>query len=209
MELDHERPIIAFFSEPLTKPLWSGLQTHLLSPALVKEFVAEFQRETNRLNAQRGQRSKAAQAELARTETEIRNVISAVKQGMLHASMRNALTELEERKAALEREIAATPSPPPLIHPNLAELYRRKVERLHESLNAEETRGEAAEALRSIVDEIRLVPKKDGALEIDLYGELGAILATTNDKTASGRPRSGHSTLLVAGEGFEPSTFRL
>ena len=113
--------------EVLERSVLSGLKTHLLSPELVKEFVAEFQRETNRLNAQRGQRSKAAQTELARVEAEIRYIISAVKQGMLHASMREALTELEERKAALEREMAATPAPPPVIHPNLAELYRRKV----------------------------------------------------------------------------------
>ena len=40
-------------------------------------------------------------------------------------------------------------------------------------------RAEAAEALRSIFDEIRLVPH-EGALAIDLCGELGAILALTN-----------------------------
>ncbi len=185
----------------------SGLKTHLLSAELVKEFIAEFHRETNRLNAQRAQRAKAAQTELARVEAEICNIISAVKQGMLHASMQDALTELEGRKALREREIAATPDPPPVIHPNLAELYRRKVDRLHECLNAEETRGEAAEALRSIVDEIRLVPQ-DGALAIDLYGELGAILALTNEKAAPGRGRGGHSTVVVAGAGFEPATFR-
>jgi hypothetical protein len=51
--------------------------------------------------------------------------------------------------------------------------------------------------LRSIIDEIRLVPQ-DSTLAIDLYGELGAILALTNDKAASGA-RSGRSTLLGAG----------
>ena len=71
------------------------------------------------------------------------------------------------------------------------------MDRLHECLNEQETRGEATEALRSIIDEIRLVPQ-EGALAIDLYGELGAILALTNDKAASGA-RSGHSTVLVAG----------
>jgi site-specific DNA recombinase len=192
----------------LERSVLSGLKTHLLSPELVKEFISEFHRETNRLNAERGRRSEAAKAELARVEVEIRHIIAAVKQGMVHASMQDALTQLEKRKATLACEVAATPLPPPVIHPNLAELYRRKVDRLHECLNAAGTRTEAAEALRCLVDEIRLVPQ-DGALAIDLYGELGAILALTNDKAASGRPRSGHSTLLVAGEGFEPSTFRL
>jgi hypothetical protein len=171
--------------EVLERSVLSGLKTHLLSPELVKEFISEFHRETNRLNAERGRRSEAAKAELARVEVEIRNIIAAVKQGMVHASMQDALTQLEKRKATLACEIAATPLPPPVIHPNLAELYRRKVDRLHECLTASGTRTEAAEALRCLVDEIRLVPQ-DGALAIDLYGELGAILALTNDKAASG-----------------------
>ena len=159
---------------------------------LVKDFISEFHRETNRLNAERGRRPEAAKAELARVEAEIRNIISAVKQGMVHASMQDALTQLEKRKATLACEVAATPLPPPVIHPNLAEIYRRKVDRLHECLTASGTRTEAAEALRCLVDEIRLVPQ-DGALSIDLYGELGAVLSLTNDKAAPGA-RSGHST---------------
>ena len=39
--------------EVLERSVLSGLKTHLLSPELVKEFVAEFQRETNRLCATR------------------------------------------------------------------------------------------------------------------------------------------------------------
>jgi hypothetical protein len=41
---------------------------HLLSPELVKDFISEFHRETNRLTAERGRRSEAAKAELARVE---------------------------------------------------------------------------------------------------------------------------------------------
>jgi hypothetical protein len=40
---------------------------------------------------------------------------------------RPKLDELESRKAALEAELAAAPSPAPRLHPNLAEIYRRKV----------------------------------------------------------------------------------
>jgi hypothetical protein len=183
--------------EVLERSVLSGLKTHLLSPELVKEFISEFHRETNRLNAERGRRSESAKAELVRAEVEIRNIIAAVKQGMVHASMQDALTQFEKRKATLACEVAATPLPPPVIHPNLAELYRRKVDRLHECLTASGTRTEAAEALRCLVDEIRLVPQ-DGVLSIDLYGELGAVLSLTNDKAAPGA-RSGHSTVLVAG----------
>ncbi len=66
----------------------------------------------NRFNAERGQPSKGAETDLVRVKGEIQNIIAAVKQGLLHASMREALTELEERNSTLEKEIAATPLRP-------------------------------------------------------------------------------------------------
>jgi len=50
-----------------------------------------------------------------------------------------------------------------MIHPNLAEVYRQRVERLHEALHDPATRGEAFELIRSLIEEIRLVPE-DGKL---------------------------------------------
>ena len=67
------------------------------------------------------------------------------------------------------------------MHPGLAEVYRRKVEKLTEALNKEELRSEAAEMLRSMIQAIRLVPE-DGELAIELVGELAGILALTNEK---------------------------
>lgn len=59
-----------------------------------------------------------AETDLVRVKGEIQNIIAAVKQGLLHASMREALTELEERNSTLEKEIAATPLRPPPLHTN-------------------------------------------------------------------------------------------
>ena len=53
-------------------------------------------------------------------------------------------------------------------------------------------REQAAEALRALVDEIRLTPAPDGVLQVELYGELGAILALgqdTNVNRPGGVPR--------------------
>ena len=66
--------------------------------------------------------------------------------------------------------------PQPLLHPNLADLYRQKVTKLHEALNDEATRAEAADIIRSLVDEIRLTPV-GGDLRVDLKGALAGILA--------------------------------
>ena len=73
------------------------------------------------------------------------------------------------------------------------------------------TRNEAFELIRSLIEEIRLIPE-DGRLRIELRGKLAGILALS----AAGKKSGGLSTArlteqikMVAGVGFEPTTFRL
>jgi site-specific DNA recombinase len=126
--------------------------------------------------------------------------------------MREALLVLEERKAKLETGLRDAPASPPRLHPSLAEAYRRKVANLQEALNQPETRPEAAEALRGLIEAIRLVPE-DGQLQIELSGDLAAILdLCAGKKLEMKHPRQGMAGVqetLVAGVGFEPTTFRL
>ncbi len=68
------------------------------------------------------------------------------------------LEGLERRKRDLEAELAEAPPPAPRFHLNLTELYRRKVERLHEALSEPSTRQEAVEILRSLIDAVVLKP---------------------------------------------------
>ena len=187
----------------------SGLKTHLMQPELVREFAAEYHRELNRLNAAREGAYAQQKEELARVDRQIRAIIEAIKEGMRTPGMKDELAALEARKTELAAEVKQAPEPAPRLHPRLADVYRDKVERLRESLNAESTRAEAAEALRSLIEEIRLVPEHDH-LEIELAGDLAGILALAagSKKPVTG-DRDGLQVTLVAGEGFEPSTFRL
>ena len=84
-----------------------------------------------------------------------------------------------------------------MIHPNLAEIYRQRVEHLHEALHDGTTRDEAFELIRSLIDEICLVPE-DGQLRVELRGELAEILALAAD---SGKPGSlsGQHAVSTAG----------
>jgi hypothetical protein len=71
--------------------------------------------------------------------------------------------------------------PIPLLHPNLAAIYRERIARLCDSLNDDEGMPQAAEVLRSLIDQIRLVPD-DGKLVIALRGDLAAILTFASNK---------------------------
>ena len=64
-------------------------------------------------------------------------------------------------------------------------------------------------AVHSLVDKIVLTPR-DGKLQVDLAGDLAAILAmATNKKPAENEPDGMVQVKMVAGVGFEPTTFRL
>jgi hypothetical protein len=98
-----------------------------------------------------------------------------------------------------------------LIHPNLAEAYRQQVEQLHQALHNPATRDEAFELIRSLIDEIRLVPEA-AELRVELKGELAGILALAADSKKPGDLSAAglaEQIKMVAGTGFEPVTFRL
>ena len=79
---------------------------------------------------------------------------------------------MEAEVLTMKSELDAAPSPAPILHPNLAELYRRQVENLHEALNAPDSRTEAAEILRGIIERINVTPLGRSSFEIDLTGDI-------------------------------------
>ena len=187
----------------------SGLKTHLMTPELAKEFAAEYHRELNRLNAARDEDYVRRKEELDRVERQIRAIIDAIKDGLRTPGMKEELFALEGRKQKLVAEVKHAQPPSPRLHPKLADLYRQRVEHLHEELNRPELRAEAAEALRALIDEVRLIPER-GELAIEIRGDLAGILALSADrKKPVTAGRDGLQATLVAGVGFEPTTFRL
>jgi site-specific DNA recombinase len=79
--------------------------------------------------------------------------------------------------------------PQPLLHPNLAELYRQKVAALHERWRTRRRATKPSSLIRSLIERVVLMPV-DGDLRIDLYGELAGISArasTANCPAGTGR----------------------
>ena len=97
------------------------------------------------------------------------------------------------------------------IHPNLAETYRRTVSSLLEVL-ARDDGAESRDIVRGLIETITLVPE-DGKLHVEIRGELASILSLSASGRASPLARSAEvlaqQVKLVAGVGFEPTTFRL
>ena len=75
--------------------------------------------------------------ELDKTERDIARIIDAIKAGVPGETVRDEMAVLEARKHELVIQIKDAPQPRPRLHPNLAELYRRKVDNLTAALNEE------------------------------------------------------------------------
>ena len=184
----------------LEEIILSGLGNELMDPALVGEFIRSYHDRLNAHLSAEDIRRESLRKDLARIDKELDALVSAVKAGILSDRLQAEFDRLEGSRRAIEHELATDPPPPIRLHPNLADIYRKKVENLTAALNAEETRQEAGEIIRGLVDEISLVPDGD-RLRIHLRGELAEMLAlSTNQKP--GTRGSGLKTTLVAGALF-------
>ena len=102
-------------------------------------------------------------------------------------------------------------------HPSMADLYRRKVERLETELTNPTVQLEASGIFRSTIASIKLTPESDApeGMRVEVEGDLAAILAVASGKAKALKQmdpvtRAGSTAFQgVAGLGFEPRTFRL
>ena len=152
-------------------------------------------------------------AELAKIERETDRIIQAICDGVPGSQVKDRMTELEARKIEIEAKLSNADTPPPLMHPNMAVYYREQVSKLRDALDHPDNRTEAADILRTLIDRIELKPVMiDGKkkLAIDLHGHLAGILSLANKAKGGIREDAAEKcTAMVAGVGFEPTTFRL
>ncbi|MCW2242496.1 hypothetical protein [Azospirillum canadense] len=157
----------------------TGLKERLLAPDLIQEFVDSFRAGGAAATADRAANRRTRERELAAVERKITGVLKAIEDRLYHESMKGRLTGLEADKARLLAEAEETDAdlPAVLLHPQLLDLYRRKVEALEAALAEGEDSAEAMEMVRVMIDRIVLTPSLAGAgLDADLHGELAGIL---------------------------------
>jgi DNA invertase Pin-like site-specific DNA recombinase len=175
--------------DALEATVMDGLRSRLMDPDLFKVFAQEFAAEWNRLQAEAESSLDRVRSERERVCRQIDRLVDALADGEPAARLKDKLKELERRRLELERELAAAKAPAPRLHPNVAEVYRRKVEELHNALRQEDA-GPARELVRGLVEAIVLMPE-DGRLAVEVRGELAGILRLSgcaNEKAPAGGP---------------------
>ena len=185
----------------------SGIKKHMLDPELLTEFVREFLLELKRLQEASTEASSHTEKELDQIRRKIGRIVVAIAEGTDTPALRRALLCLEGEQVELEKTVAPSCSqvvsvPPPT---NLQKLFRRKIERLEETLNSgPDVRTKAAPILRTLIDEIVLHPGgKRGTMSIEVYGQPSALFLL-----ASNVPFAADNWMIkvVAEEGLEPPT---
>ena len=192
--------------DQLERRVLSGIKKHLLDPELLTEFVREFHSELKRLQEASTEASSHTEKKLDQLKQKIERIVVAIAEGTDTPALRQALLRLEGEKTELEKT-ALVSRRPILIEaqPNLKKLFRRKVERLEDTLNSEpDVRTKAVPILRTLIDEIVLHPgDKRGKVSIEVYGEPSALFLLANDAPAAA---DNWMIKVVAEEGLEPPT---
>ena len=209
-----------------------ALAHNLMDPEAVAAFCEAYTAERNRLAAATTNNRSALEKELAAVKRDHAKLVDAIIAGVPAAQVKDKMISLDTRRQEIEVQLAAAEaSPAPLrFHPKMSETYRDRVASLIRGLAEGEGMEEAREAIRGLIEKIVLIPRVDGpGLTIDLHGALASLLllATVapvhrvarmaaggkNDKSSAGAELQGvdivDKSVLVAGTGFEPVTFRL
>ena len=173
-----------------------ALQERLLNQELFDEFCQEFTREMNRLRMERRASLSSGKREVERIGTRIKKLLNLMlDDGIAVDEGKTEIKALDARRKELQAQLDTADEAPPLLHPEMAELYRQKVTTLAHALEAAETRTEAREALRGLIDAITLTPEA-GILRIELKGNLAAMLGATVQSKRS--PETGDLSLQVS-----------
>jgi len=180
------------------------LRDDLLKPDLVEEFVRTYHEEINQQAALASADRSTAEREVTKVKKQIDTIIESIMDGFRSEGLKVKLADLEERRRELEHNLTA-PKPTTLrLHPRLSELYREKVQRLAQSLSEPDDRDGATELLRQLIEGVRVTSKGNG-WEVEIKSEVGRMANLAEGKTE----RNQCSVKVVAGAGFEPTTFRL
>jgi len=198
--------------EALETRMLAGLRDRLMAPEVAAAAMRAYAEETNRLNREQRSSGDADRKALADIEKKLKEIVTAIEDGGYSRPLMARLHDLEAKQNELTERLSRTPVDIPDIHPNVAGIYRRKVERLAEALQRPQERDEAAASIRALIERITLTPgPRRGQIDATLHGDLRTILEWTERRKQNtpGAGLAGVSVSVVAGAGFEPATFRL
>ena len=168
--------------EEIERRALAGIAERLVSADKIEAAVAAYAAHINRENRERRVQADADTRALVRIDKAVAGIMAAIEDGLYQPTMKARIAELERERAEVEARLAEAPPVIPDVHPGIAEIYKRKVARLTETLSDPDARLDASSDIRSLVGRIVLHPgEKRGEVHATLHGSLMGILNFVND----------------------------
>ena len=194
---------VSIKAENLEDRILAGLKEILIgNEDLIKNFADTFKAEVTRLRRERGSRDRQVQKDLNKVDMSIKRCLTFITEGDGDPGIvREELRSLEARRRDLERTLGASLEDSSVeVHPNIGELYTKKVRELPTLLADDTTRPQAMDIIRSLIDRVVVTEGVErGKPDVLLVGGLAAILAFAQNNTATLISENGGRVLMVAG----------
>ena len=153
-----------------------GLKRRLMAPELVEEFVRAFHDEVNRRRHEQELDRRHLEREFRDLGKKLEGLYDAIAEGLRTEGLKAKLEELEERQRQLKAKLKEPSKLEPRLHPRLASLYRQKVADLHAALSDPDSKAEAAEILRGLIERID-VRSVAGGHVVELIGDIVKLVS--------------------------------
>ena len=206
--------------DKLESRVLARLRQGLIRADLARHFATEVQRMMLAAEADNTPEKAKLEAQLAKTSQTIDRLLDLIEEAEDVDSLLNRLKTREAERVRLRSAIALAQEPIecPTVptEADFDRIYIRQVSRLEDLLTGSDEVIAANKLLRGMLGSVAVRPDEeaDDGLFVEIRSSMGHILrADPVSENANGLPKEaillGSKISVVAGVGFEPTTFRL
>ena len=138
---------------------------------------------------------------------KIDGLYNAIENGLPTDGLLQRLPQMETDLGALDEQLQAPAPSPVRLHAKLSEQYRSKVGALAETLTDPDVRTAAVDIIRGLIERVIVSVEAGAKASLELHSTITAMIKAVQPRALSDVYPS--SVKMVAGVGFEPTTFRL
>ncbi|MFY0624587.1 MAG: recombinase family protein [Pelagimonas sp.] len=148
--------------EELEAKVLHALNANLMDERLVDAFCKEY---TNRMNELRRDQNASRNAYIKEQHNLMREkqkIVQSICDGVPAEMIKDRAVAVNDRLKELEALLSQQPEEKVFFHPIMGERYKQEISGLMATMNTPETRVEASQHLRAMIDKVVLTPNDTG-----------------------------------------------
>ncbi len=190
--------------------VFAGLKKDMMRPAALAVFRDDYAKTLRESSKGTDVQKEMLERSLKKLEKQIGNATAAIMGGLNSPALLSELGKAEEQKAEVAARLERMQRPPLELPDDLDRRYAALVRDLETILGDPDMILRAIDVIKDLVDKIVVQERPEGGHTLDLQGNLARMLrASAPSHNWHDFDLSECSLGVVAGVGFEPTTFRL